>query len=92
MLFRSQMTQRANQEKDRIVTEAQAQAAERVTGAQSHTAAIVALTKNSQGFAGHTLAAQAYADRVGPLLRKAAQVQTTNNDGAHLILPGATSR
>jgi regulator of protease activity HflC (stomatin/prohibitin superfamily) len=85
-----QIAQRANQEKDRALTEAQAQAAERINNAQSRTSAIVALTKSSPGLTGRSLASQIYADRIGPLLHKAAQIQTTNGDSAHLILPGAS--
>ena len=83
-----QTAQRANQIKDRTVTEAQAQAAERITNATSRTAAIVALAKGTEGLTGRTLISQVYTDRIGPLLRKAAQVQTTSVDSAHIILPG----
>jgi regulator of protease activity HflC (stomatin/prohibitin superfamily) len=88
------IAQHANQEKDRILTEAQAQAAERLTTAQSRTSAIVALTKGAgaQGLTRRALASQIYTDRIGPLLGKAAQVQTTSGDDAHVILSGASSR
>jgi regulator of protease activity HflC (stomatin/prohibitin superfamily) len=85
-----QMAQSANQQKDRIVTDAEARAAEQLTNAQTRTAAIAALGQGTPGLiGGNTLANQIYADRVGPLLGKAAQVLTTDgNGGAHLILPG----
>jgi regulator of protease activity HflC (stomatin/prohibitin superfamily) len=87
-----QMMQRANQDKDRIVTDADARAAEAVTFAQTRTASIDALAEGAQGLTGETLTAQIFSDRIGPLLGKAAQVLTTDgNGGAHLILPG-TSR
>jgi regulator of protease activity HflC (stomatin/prohibitin superfamily) len=86
-----QTAQQANQAKDRILADAQAQAAERVTTARTRTAAIVALANDTHGLTGRTLTSQVYADRIGPLLDKAAQVQTTSADDTHLILPGATT-
>ncbi|HVT34225.1 MAG TPA: SPFH domain-containing protein [Nevskiaceae bacterium] len=83
-----QTMQHANQEKDRIVADAQARAAERVTTAQTRTAAIAALARGNPGLQGQALIDQIYADRIGPLLAKAAQVQTISG-GAHVILPGA---
>jgi regulator of protease activity HflC (stomatin/prohibitin superfamily) len=86
-----QMTQRANQEKDRVVTDADARAAEAVTNAKTRTATIDALAVGSQGLTGETLTSQIYADRIGGLFAKAAQVLTTDgNGGAHLILPGTS--
>ena len=87
-----QTAQRANQDKDRVVTEAQAQAEERKTLAETRTAAIVALSKESQGLSGRALANQIYTDRIGPLLHKAGQVQTVDDDSAHIILPGTGAR
>ena len=55
-------------------------------------AAIVALTQGTPGLTGRTLANQVYADRIGPLLGKAARVQTTSGDSAHIILPGNAPR
>jgi regulator of protease activity HflC (stomatin/prohibitin superfamily) len=87
-----QMIQSANQNKDHIITDTQARATEQITYAQARTAAIGALAHSSQGLAGESLTSQIYADRIGPLLGKAAQVLTTDaTGGAHLILPG-TSR
>jgi regulator of protease activity HflC (stomatin/prohibitin superfamily) len=87
-----QTSQRANQDKDRVVTEAQAQAAERITLAETRTAAIVALSNGSPGLTSRALANQIYTDRIGPLLHKAAQVQTISDDSAHVIVPGIGSR
>ena len=86
-----QTSQRANQDKDRGVTEAQAQAAERITLAETRTAAIVALSNGSPGLTSRALANQIYADRIGPLLHDA-QVQTVSDDSAHVIVPGISSR
>jgi regulator of protease activity HflC (stomatin/prohibitin superfamily) len=86
-----QMLQSANQNKDRIVTDTEARAAELITNAQTRTAAIGALAHGKAGLTGPTLTSQIYADRIGPLLGKAAQVLTTDaTGGAHLILPGTT--
>jgi cell division septum initiation protein DivIVA len=84
-----QMLQSANQDKDRIATDTQARAAELITNAQTRTTAIGALAHGTQGLTGPSLTSQIYADRIGPLLSKAAQVLTTDaTGGAHLILPG----
>ena len=84
-----QMLQSANQDKDRIATDTQARAAELITTAQTRTTAIGALAHGTQGLTGPSLTSQIYADRIGPLLSKAAQVLTTDaTGGAHLILPG----
>jgi regulator of protease activity HflC (stomatin/prohibitin superfamily) len=86
-----QMLQSANQNKDRIVTDTEARAAELITNAQTRTTAIAALAHGTQGLEGTSLTSQIYADRIGPLLGKAAQVLTTDaTGGAHLILPGTT--
>jgi len=88
-----QMNQRANQERDRIVSDSQARAVEQINNAQTRTAAIAALANGTQGLIGDTLINQIYSDRIGPLLGKAAQVLTTDaNGGAHLILPGTLPR
>lgn len=87
-----QMMQRSNQEKDRIVTDADARAAEAVTTAQTRTAAIAALGMGTPGLSGASLTSQIFSDRIGTILGRAQQVLTTDgNGGAHLILPG-TSR
>jgi regulator of protease activity HflC (stomatin/prohibitin superfamily) len=84
-----QTAQRANQQRDRILTDAQAKAEEVVTDARTRTAAIEALAAQRPGLAGDALARQLYAERVGPLLGKAAEVLTTDVDGgANLIVPG----
>jgi regulator of protease activity HflC (stomatin/prohibitin superfamily) len=86
-----QMGQRANQEKDRVVTDADARGAEAVTNAKTRTATIDALAAGSQGLTEETLTSQIYSDRIGGLFAKAAQVLTTDgNGGAHLILPGTS--
>ncbi|WP_028081550.1 SPFH domain-containing protein [Solimonas soli] len=82
--------QQADQKKDRLVADAQAQAAEHVTTARARTAAIAALAAGAPGLRGPALARQIYADRIGPLLGKAAAVQTTNGE-PRLILSGSSA-
>jgi regulator of protease activity HflC (stomatin/prohibitin superfamily) len=81
--------QSANQEQDRILTNAEAKAEERTTEAKSRTAAIDALARGAPGFSGATLAKRIYVDRIGAILAKAARVDTVDQSGGiHLILPG----
>ena len=88
-----QLAQRANQQRDRILTDSQAKAEEVLTDARTRTAAIGALAQGTRGLTGDALANQIYADRIGPLLGKAAQVLTTDgNGGAHLIIPGSSQK
>ena len=79
----------ANQDHDRILTAAEAKAAERVTEAQTRTAEIDALSQGSPGFSVPMLMNRIYFDRIGALLAKAARVDTVDQDGGiNLILPG----
>lgn len=80
---------RANQDRDRTLTDADAKAAEKVTDAKTRTAAIDALAKGSPGLSGEMLINRIYYDRIGALLAKAARVDTVdNNGGVQLMLPG----
>jgi regulator of protease activity HflC (stomatin/prohibitin superfamily) len=83
--------QQANEGHDRIVTDAQAKAEERVREAQTRTAAISALANDTTMPAGTSLIEQIYADRIGPLLQKAGQVFTTDGN-SRLILPGSNQK
>ena len=79
----------ANQDHDRILTNADAKATERVTQAQARTAEIDALSQGSPGFSVAMLMNRIYFDRIGALLAKAARVDTVDQDGGiNLILPG----
>jgi regulator of protease activity HflC (stomatin/prohibitin superfamily) len=79
----------ANQDYDRILADADANAAERVTEAQTRTAQIDALAQGSRGLSASMLINRIYFDRIGPLLAKAARVDTVDHDGGvNLILPG----
>jgi regulator of protease activity HflC (stomatin/prohibitin superfamily) len=80
---------RANQDRDRTLTDADARAEEKVTEAKSRTAAVAALAKGSPGLSGEMLESRVYYDRIGPLLGKAARVDTVDsNGGISLMLPG----
>lgn len=79
----------ANQDYDRILTEAEAKATERVTDAQTRTAEIDALAQGSPGVSVTMLMNRIYFDRIGAVLAKAARVDTVDQDGGiNLILPG----
>jgi regulator of protease activity HflC (stomatin/prohibitin superfamily) len=81
--------QSAAQERDRILTEAEALAAERRTEATARTATIAALDMQLADSAGPVLISRIYYDRVGPLLKKAARLDTFDvRSGAQLLLPG----
>jgi regulator of protease activity HflC (stomatin/prohibitin superfamily) len=80
---------RANQDRDRTLTDAQARSEEKVTEAKTRTAAVGALAKGSPGLSGEMLESRVYYDRIGPLLSRAARVDTVDsNGGISLMLPG----
>jgi regulator of protease activity HflC (stomatin/prohibitin superfamily) len=84
---------RANQDRDRTLTDVDARAAEKVTEAKTRTASIAALSKGSPGLSGEMLSSRIYYDRIGPLLAKAARVDTVDSDGGiQLMLPGPVPR
>ena len=84
---------RANQDRDRTLTDADARSAEKVTEAKTKTAAIAAYTNGSPGLSGSMLVSRIYYDRIGALLAKAARVDTVDNDGGiQLMLPGPVPR
>jgi regulator of protease activity HflC (stomatin/prohibitin superfamily) len=84
------MTQlRANQDRDRTLTDADARAEEKVTEAKTRTAAVDALAKGSPGLSGEMLESRVYYDRIGALLAKAARVDTVDSKGGiNVMLPG----
>lgn len=85
-------TQRANQDRDRILTDATAQADEVTSSATAQTASIAALANNTQGMSRPMLMSRLYYDRVGKILNKAGRVETVGTNGtARLIIPGATA-
>jgi regulator of protease activity HflC (stomatin/prohibitin superfamily) len=79
----------ANQERDRLLADSAAKAEERVTEAKTRTATISALRRGAPGLSGEMLVNRIYYDRVGPLLARAARVDTIDKEGGmNLMLPG----
>lgn len=86
------ISQKADQDRDRILTDAQAQAEEKITLAQTRVAAISAFSNNPLGFSGPMLSNQLYQEQVGALLQSAGHVFAADGaGGAHLILPGGVT-
>ena len=82
------ISQKANQDRDRVLTDAQAQAEERVTRAKNRVAAISAYANSPLGLTGPMLSNQLYQDQVGEVLRSAGRVFAADGaGGGHLILP-----
>jgi regulator of protease activity HflC (stomatin/prohibitin superfamily) len=80
--------QRADQARDRLLTQAQAMAQEKVALAKTRTAAITALSAAAPGLSGPMLSNQLYRERVGSLFGQAGQVFATDAAGSpHLVLP-----
>jgi regulator of protease activity HflC (stomatin/prohibitin superfamily) len=79
----------ARQEAHRLVTEAEAQAEERRTQAESRVAPIEALARQMNEPAGKALLDRIYYERIGALLRKAKEVDSFDpRSGTRLMLPG----
>ncbi len=87
------LTQRSNQARDRILTDAQALAQERITQARTRTDAISALSANREGLSGEMLERQLYQEQIGKILGAAGRVYSADAQGAaRVILPaGAES-
>ena len=87
------LTQRSNQGRDRILTDAQALAQERITQARTRTDAISALSANRQGLSGEMLERQLYQEQIGKILGAAGRVYSADAEGgARVIVPaGAES-
>jgi len=79
----------ASQEAHRILTEAEAGSAERITQAETQTAPMVALARQMGQPSRTALLDRIYYDRIGRLLRKAKEVDTVDpSSAARLLLPG----
>ena len=87
------LTQRSNQGRDRILTDAQAVAQERITQARTRTDAISALSANREGLSGQMLERQLYQEQIGKILGAAGRVYSADaQGGARVIVPaGAES-
>jgi modulator of FtsH protease HflK len=87
------MLQKSNQERDRILTEAQALGEEQVTQARTRTAAIVALSTQAQGLSGDMLTRQLYQEQIVRVFGQAGRVFSADGTGAaRLILPAGGQR
>jgi regulator of protease activity HflC (stomatin/prohibitin superfamily) len=84
--------QRANQDRDRMLADAEAKASERLSRANTVTAAIAAVSRNSHGDTDRLLARRMFQEQVGTILGRAGKVYVTDKSGeARLILPGGPS-
>jgi modulator of FtsH protease HflK len=84
--------QAADRERNRILTEAHASAAERVAGARSKVAPILALEERVDRAGRPNLLDQIYRERIAQVLRNAGAVTTVDGSGgSRLILPGGGS-
>jgi regulator of protease activity HflC (stomatin/prohibitin superfamily) len=85
----TKITQSANQERNLILVEAAALAAERRTEAATRTAGIAALNTQYAGSARGTLIRRIYYERIAALLKKAGRIDAFDpSAGAQLSLPG----
>lgn len=83
------ISQKANQDRDRMLTDAQAMAEERLTQAKTRTAAISALAQGTPGLSADMLSRQLYQEQIGKLLGQAGKVFATDGAGAaRIIVPG----
>jgi len=80
--------QRANEDADRILRDAQARRQEQVNEAETRTAAIVALSHDAHGLSGDMLSQQLYREQIVGILGQAGKVFSADGTGAaRLILP-----
>jgi regulator of protease activity HflC (stomatin/prohibitin superfamily) len=78
------MGQNAAHERDRILTEARANASERVSAASAHVAPILALSADQRP----GLVDQLYRDRIANIMKQAGGVNTMDlRGGSHVVLP-----
>lgn len=81
--------QATNQERDRILSEANAHADEIVNNAKVQTASIEALGAQSRDASHAMLMQRLYNDRIGTLFKKVGHIETVDPNGSvHAILPG----
>ena len=84
-----QRRQSAEQERSALIYRAQAAATETVTQARSRTAAIEALARDPAASSVAVTLDPIYYERIGKILRTAHRVDTFDQVGGRLILPGA---
>jgi len=81
--------QAARQETDQIATRTVADAQERITEANSRTAAVTALSRDNPNLAPQVLRNRFYYERIREILGKAGQIETVHRDAGRIIVPGA---
>ena len=83
--------QQADQDRDRLLTDAQARATERVSQANTRTAAIAALSRDAHGDTDSMLARRVFQEQVGTVLGRAGKVYVTGShgDGRLILKAGA---
>jgi regulator of protease activity HflC (stomatin/prohibitin superfamily) len=85
------IAQKANQDRDRMLTDAQAAAEERLTQAKTRTAAISALAQGAPGLSADMVSRQLYQEQIGKVLGQAGKVFATDGaGGARIFVPGGT--
>ena len=84
------ISQKANSDKDRIISDATAAAEENISKATVATASITALGKNTQDMSREMQMSRLYYDRIGAILKKAGKVQVVFGDGTSRTLSGGT--
>jgi regulator of protease activity HflC (stomatin/prohibitin superfamily) len=85
----ARLRQAADQEQDRIIAEARANADERVGAARTHVATVAALERRMDPASRPSLLDQVYRGRIAGILRQAGIVNTVDmRGGSRVILPG----
>ena len=82
--------QAADRERDRLLTTAQASAAERVGEARNRTAGIAAIQAGMTPASRPAMLDQLYRDQLAPLLHKVGRLTAVDAGGARVILPATT--
>jgi len=84
----ARLHQAADRDRDRLLAEASAAAAERVGDARARTAPILALERQADPATRPSLLDQAYRERIATVLRSAGSVTAVDGHGSRIILPG----
>jgi regulator of protease activity HflC (stomatin/prohibitin superfamily) len=83
-------SQSADQAHDKIIEDAKAAAAERVSQATSQTAEIAGLADKMKTSSRDALLTQAFNERIGPILKKVGQIAAVDpRHGTRLVIPGS---
>ncbi len=82
------LRQQGDRDRDRILAEARATAAERVASARAQTATISALEPGADRSSRPALLLDLYRERIGAVLHQAGSVSTVGVSDQHVLLPG----